>query len=67
MYDGRMVFPQLMDFVSRYEFRKCVERYSGNARVRTFSCWEHYADFWIMPISDLKPTPEGVIAEMGSA
>ena len=42
MYDGRMVFSQLMDFVSRYEFRKCVARYRGNARVRSFSCWDHF-------------------------
>jgi len=42
MYDGRMIFSQLMDFVSRYEFRKCVDRYQGNSRVRTFSCWNQF-------------------------
>lgn len=25
-----------------YEFRKCVERYNGNKRIRTFSCWDQY-------------------------
>ena len=42
MYDGRMIFSQLMDFIPRYEFRKCVTRYQGNSRVRTYSCWDQY-------------------------
>ena len=42
MYDGRMIFSQLMDFIPRYEFRKCVTRYQGNSRVRTFSCWDQF-------------------------
>jgi len=42
MYDGQMIFSQLMDFVPRYEFRKCVTRYQGNSRVRTFSCWDQF-------------------------
>lgn len=37
-----MIFSQLMDFVPRYEFRKCVTRYQGNSRVRTFSCWDQF-------------------------
>jgi hypothetical protein len=35
---GRTVFSQLMDFLPLYEFRKCVDRYHGNWRVRSFSC-----------------------------
>jgi len=42
MYDGRTIFSQLMDFIPRYEFRKCVTRYQGNSRVRTFSCWDQF-------------------------
>ena len=37
-----MIFSQLMDFIPRYEFRKCVTRYQGNSRVRTFSCWDQF-------------------------
>jgi len=36
------VFAQLFQLVSRYEFNKCVERYSGNQGVRRFSCWDQY-------------------------
>jgi len=31
-----------MDFLPMYEFRKCVERYKGNYKVRSFSCWDQY-------------------------
>jgi IS4 transposase len=31
-----------MDFVPAYEFRKCVERYNGNYKIITFSCWDQY-------------------------
>src|SRR5438552_9716178 len=40
MHTGRFVFSQLLDFLPRYEFGKCVGRYRGNRRVRTFSCWD---------------------------
>ena len=31
-----------MDFVPTYEFRKCVDRYNGNHKVISFSCWDQY-------------------------
>jgi transposase len=39
---GTTVFSQLMDFVPRYEFRLCVERYHGNYKVKSFSCWDQF-------------------------
>jgi len=39
---GQMVFSQLMDFVPKYEFRKCVERHRGNYRTRSFSCNDQF-------------------------
>jgi len=42
MHAGKMVFAQLMEFVVEYEFRKCVERYGGNHRVRNFTCWDQF-------------------------
>jgi hypothetical protein len=39
---GRTIFAQLMDFVSPYEFRVCVERYHGHYKVQTFSCWDQF-------------------------
>jgi len=42
MHAGKLVFAQLMQFISEYEFRRCVERYDGDRRVRNFSCWDQF-------------------------
>lgn len=42
MHAGRFIFAQLLDLLSRYEFNKCVRRYDGNRRYRTFSCWDQF-------------------------
>lgn len=42
MNKGRTVLSQVLDFVSKYEFDKCVKKYKGNYRVRTFTCWEQF-------------------------
>ena len=30
MYEGQIVFSQLMDFLPEYQFQKCVDRYKGD-------------------------------------
>ena len=40
MHTGRMLFAQVIEYVPRYEFQKCVARYHGNHRVRSFTCWD---------------------------
>jgi len=42
MNRGQTVFSQIMDFVPMYEFRKCVQRYRGNYKVQSFSCWNQF-------------------------
>ena len=42
MYRGKTIFSQLMDFLPMYEFRKCVDRYEGHYKVKTFSCFNQY-------------------------
>ena len=42
MNSGKILFSQLMDFLPVHEFRKCVERYRGNYKVKNFSCWDQY-------------------------
>lgn len=39
---GRTVFAQLMDFLPRHEFQKCVDRFHGNRRIRQFSCYDQF-------------------------
>ena len=31
-----------MDFTPRYEFRRCVDRYHGHYKVKSFSCWDQF-------------------------
>ena len=42
MNTGRTVFAQLLQDVPQYEFDKCVERYRGHHRARSFSCWNQF-------------------------
>ena len=39
---GRTIFAQLLDHLPVYEFRKCVARYRGDHRIRSFSCWDQF-------------------------
>ena len=40
MHSGRIVFSQIMDFLPLHEFRKCVQRYRGDFKVHSFSCFD---------------------------
>jgi len=42
MHSGRIIFSQILDFLPRYEFNKCVQRYQGNYRTRKFSCYDQF-------------------------
>lgn len=42
MHEGKTVFAQLMDFMPKYEFSKCVRRYRGDDHVRSLTCYEQF-------------------------
>jgi len=42
MNSGRTIFAQIMEYLPTYEFRQCVERYSGNYKIKSFSCWDQF-------------------------
>ena len=42
MNTGRTVFAQLMDYLPLHEFRKCVQRYHGERKVKTFTCLDQF-------------------------
>ncbi len=42
MNTGRMVFSQLLDFLPRHEFNRCVRRYRGNFHCRSLSCYDQF-------------------------
>lgn len=42
MYVGKLVFAQVMEFVPLSVFRRCVAKYQGNRKVRTFTCLDQF-------------------------
>jgi IS4 transposase len=50
MNEGKYVFAQLMSFLPKYEFQKCVDKYSGDYKTQWFNCRIH---FWTMCFAQL--------------
>ncbi|MYE87076.1 MAG: IS4 family transposase [Gammaproteobacteria bacterium] len=42
MYEGKLVFSQLMDHAPQHLFRKCVREHGGNRYVKSFPCWSQF-------------------------
>ncbi len=40
MYQGQTVFSQVLSFLSHKKFHQCVNRYGGNYRTRSFTCYD---------------------------
>ena len=39
MNQGKYVFAQLIEFLSHNDFIRCVSKYEGNYKIKTFTCW----------------------------
>jgi hypothetical protein len=53
MNSGKYVFSQLLEFVDRYEFHKCVKRYNGDYRIRDFNCWNQFVQLFFGQLTSL--------------
>lgn len=42
MYSGKLIFSQVVDFMPMHIFRRCVARYQGNYKVKSFTCLDQY-------------------------
>jgi transposase len=42
MRAGKTIFSQVMEWIHPEQFRRCVQRYQGNYRVRSFPCWDQF-------------------------
>ena len=42
MNTGKTILSQIMSYLPTYEFRRCVQRYRGNHKIKSFSCWDQY-------------------------
>jgi hypothetical protein len=46
MNTGKYVFTQVLSFVNRYEFQKCVKQYNGDYRTRELNCWNQFTQLF---------------------
>jgi len=53
MNSGKYVFSQVLSFISRWEFDKCVKRYSGDFRTREFNCWNQFVQLFFGQLTSL--------------
>ncbi len=42
MHAGKIVFAQLTDLIHPEQFHRCVRRYHGDYKVKSFSCWDQF-------------------------
>ncbi len=54
MNQGKYIFPQIIDFIVKYEFDKCVNRYSGNKKIRKLSCHDQFLAMMFGQLGNLK-------------
>ncbi len=53
MNSGKYVFAQLLLFVNKYEFDKCVNRYKGDYWTRDLNCWNQFTQLFFGQITSL--------------
>ncbi len=53
MNTGKYVFSQILEFVNRYEFDKCVTRYFGNYRIHELNCWNQFVQLFFGQLTSL--------------
>lgn len=51
MNSGKYVLAQILQFVNKYEFEKCVSRYKGDHRVRDLNCWNQFIQLFFGQIT----------------
>ena len=42
MHQGQFIFSQIMNFLPNHKFNQCVNRYDGNYKVRSFTCFDQF-------------------------
>jgi hypothetical protein len=42
MFTGKLVFAQLMEHLPSHTFRRCVARYGGERKLKSFSCFDQF-------------------------
>ncbi len=42
MNQGQTIFAQIMSYIPRHKFDRCVKKYRGSYKVQSFTCWEQF-------------------------
>lgn len=42
MYTGKLVFSQVIEHMPLHTFRRCVKRYAGNRKIKSFTCLDQF-------------------------
>jgi len=42
MYTGKLVFSQVIEHLPQHTFRRCVQRYKDNHKVKSFTCFDQF-------------------------
>lgn len=53
MNSGKYIFSQILEFVNKYEFSKCVKCYNGDYRVRELNCWNQFIQLFFGQLTSL--------------
>jgi hypothetical protein len=53
MNSGKYVFAQILQFINKYEFEKCVTRYKGDYRIRELNCWNQFVQLFFGQLTSL--------------
>jgi len=53
MNSGKYVFSQILQFINKYEFEKCVKRYKGDYRIRELNCWNQFVQLFFGQLTSL--------------
>lgn len=54
MNQDKYIFSQIVDLISDYELNKCIEKYSGNKRIKNFSCRDQFLALMFGQLTSLK-------------
>ena len=54
MYQNKYVFAQIFEFITQYEFNKCVNRYNGNNRAKNLNCRDQFLALSFGQLTNLK-------------
>jgi hypothetical protein len=42
MHSGKFILAQRLDWIHPQQFQRCVTRYGGDYKVRSFCCWDQF-------------------------